>query len=278
MSKREDIVDGAEAVGKQYGLVYTCNLGWLDLGHMNPREVRANAGASALWRQIQSGGPDASAPWCGWPHGRQSCGPGPGNVQRGLNMPMAARKDTTVRFADGSTGFHVVSAQQMGKRLGLGVSVRGNFQREYLVRHGLGEFQKRSVALAIFMEVSLGFERMQGKFPFGMVSGDSSFSLEDLVSNLIGFYIAIGLVTKSQVLDSARPVSKSAALQIWDRDGSVGSRKNWEFTPQLSTNTSHDDGRSCRDECFGQPRSFPAFLSSITPATKGQLFIDFPRP
>lgn len=40
MSKREDIVDGSEAVGKQYGLVYTCNLGWLDLGHMNPREVQ----------------------------------------------------------------------------------------------------------------------------------------------------------------------------------------------------------------------------------------------
>jgi hypothetical protein len=126
--------------------------------------------------------------------------------------------------------------------------------------------------------VSLGFERMQGKFPFGMVSGDSSFSLEDLVSNLVGFYIAIGLATKSQVLNSARPVSKSAALQIWDRDGSVGSRKNREFTPQLSTDTSHDDGRSCRDECFGQPRSLPAFLSSITPARKGQLFIDLPRP
>ena len=75
MSKREDIVDGAEAFGKQYGLVYTCNLGWLDLGHMNPREVRANAGASALWRQIQSGGRmrprrGAAGPLGGSPAGR----------------------------------------------------------------------------------------------------------------------------------------------------------------------------------------------------------------
>lgn len=193
-------------------------------------------------------------------------------------MPVASRKDTTIRFPDGATGFKVVSAQQMGKRLGLGVSVRGNFQREYVVRHRLGELQKRAVALKIFMEVSLGFERMQGKFPFGLVSGDSSFSREDLVSNLVGFYIAVGTVTKGQVLAAARPVSKSAALQIWDREGSVGSRKNFEFTPQLATNTGHDDGRSCRDECVGQPRSFPAFLSSVTPATKGQLFIDFPRP
>jgi hypothetical protein len=278
MSRRDDIVDGSEALSRQYGLVYTCNLGWLDLGHMNPREVQPNVGASALWRQIQSGGPDASAPWCGWPHGRSSCGPGPGNVARGPDMPVAARKDTTIRFADGATGFKVVSAQQMGKRLGLGVSIRGNFQREYVVRHRLGELHKRAVALAIFMEVSLGFERMQGKFPFGMVSGDSSFSLEDLVSNVVGFYIAIGAATKAQMLNAAHPVSKNAALQIWDRDGSVGSRKNRDFVPQLSANTGSDDGRSCRDECFGQPRSFPAILSSITPATKGQLFIDFPRP
>lgn len=128
------------------------------------------------------------------------------------------------------------------------------------------------------MEVSLGFERMQGSFPFGMITSDSSFSLEDLVSNLVGFYIAIGAVTKAQVLAAARPVSKTAALQIWDRDGSVGSRKNREFVPQLSTDTSYDSGRSCNDACIGQPRSFPAFLSSVQPATKGQLFINFPRP
>jgi hypothetical protein len=36
MSRREDIVDGSEARSRSYGLVYTCNLGWLDLGHMNP--------------------------------------------------------------------------------------------------------------------------------------------------------------------------------------------------------------------------------------------------
>lgn len=278
MSRREDIGDGSEARGRSYGLVYTCNLGWLDLGHMNPREVRPNAGASALWRQIQSGGPDASAPWCAWPYGRASCGPGPGNAARGIDMPVAARRDTTIRFPDGGTGFKIVSTQQMGKRLGLGMAVRSSYQREYVVRHRLGELQKRSVALAVFMEVSLGFERMQGKFPFGFVSGGSSFSLEDLVSNLVGFYIAIGTVTKAHVLDAARPVSKAAALAIWDRDGSVGSRKSREFTPQLTPDSGYDDGHACRDDCIGQPRLFPAFLASITPAAKGRLFMDLPRP
>lgn len=280
MSKRSDIIDGSEAINRQYGLVYTCNLGWLDLGHMNPKEVRPNAGAAAVWRQVQYGGPDATAAWCGWPHGSGNvgCGPGPGGQKRSLDMPIAGRKDTTVRFADGASGFKVVSQQQMGKKLGLGTSVRASFQREYVVRHRLGEVQKRSVALAIFMDVSVGFERMQGKFPYSLASGDSSFSQEDLVSNVIGFYIAIGAVTKAQVLAAARPLSKTAALQIWDRSGSVGSHKNREFTPQLAGDTGYDDGKSCRDECLGQPRSTPAFLSTIRPAAKGDLFIDFPRP
>lgn len=277
MSKRSDIVDGSEAIHRQYGLVYTCNLGWLDLGHMNPQEIRPNVGAAALWRQVRSGGPNATAPWCGWPHGRDNCGPAPGGVKRSLDMPTSARRDTTIRFSDGATGFKVVSIQQMGKKLPLGTSVQANFQREYVVRHGLDEAQKRSVALAIFMDVSVGFERMQGRFPYGLASGDSSFSQEDLVSNIVGFYIAIGAVTKSQVLAAAHPVSKTAALQIWDRNGSVGSNKNREFTPKLVGDTTSDDMQSCRDECMGQPRSTPAFLSQIRPAAKGTWFIDLPR-
>jgi hypothetical protein len=41
MSKRDDIVDGAEAYGgdgtiRKYGLIYTSECGWIDLGHANP--------------------------------------------------------------------------------------------------------------------------------------------------------------------------------------------------------------------------------------------------
>jgi hypothetical protein len=246
---------------------------------MNPQEIRPYVGAGALWRQIQAGGPDASAPWCGWPSGRTvSCGPADGGIARDLSMPKDARKDTTVRFADGATGFKVISIQQMGSKLGFGMALYANHQREYLVRHGLTMEQRRAVALAIFMEVSLGFERMQGRFPYGLVSGDSSFSQEDLVSNVIGFYIAVGAVTKAQVLQAAHPVPKAAALEMWDRDGPVGTHKNKQFVPMLSPNTSYSDTHACRDACLNQPGVPPAFLSNIVPAAKGGLFIDFPKP
>ena len=114
MSKRTDIVDGRDAYAKTYGLVYTCNLGWLDLGHMNPREIRPNVGAAALWRKIKAGGPDASAPWCGGVFANSSCGPAANGVQRGQNMPREARKDKLIRFPDNATGFEVKSIQQMG--------------------------------------------------------------------------------------------------------------------------------------------------------------------
>jgi hypothetical protein len=42
MSKREDILDGTEILNlmKKYGLIYTCNCGWIDLGHLNPENKR----------------------------------------------------------------------------------------------------------------------------------------------------------------------------------------------------------------------------------------------
>ena len=61
MSKRIDILDGQRALSQTYGLVYTCNLGWLDLGHMNPESTRPHTGASALWKEINTGGPGAMA-------------------------------------------------------------------------------------------------------------------------------------------------------------------------------------------------------------------------
>lgn len=278
MSKRIDIVDGRDAYAKTYGLVYTCNLGWLDLGHMNPKEIRPNVGAAALWRQIKTGGPDASAPWCGGAFVNASCGPAANGVHRGQDMPREARKDTVIRFPDNATGFEVKSIQQMGKKLGFMGTVYANHERSYVVRHNLSEPEKQAVALAIFMEVSYGFERMQGKFPQGLFSSDSSFSQEDLVSNLVGFYIAVGAITKTQALDAANPISKSAALAIWDREGSVGSNKNKGFTPMLSKNTGYDDKQACRDECAIKPRVTPGFFSKIQPANKGSLFMSFPRP
>ena len=40
MSKRNDITDGIFATTKKYGLVYTEELGWIDLGHAQGQDAR----------------------------------------------------------------------------------------------------------------------------------------------------------------------------------------------------------------------------------------------
>ncbi|AVJ16026.1 hypothetical protein CLM71_02165 [Serratia sp. MYb239] len=49
MSKRSDIIDGAEASSAPYGLVYTEVIGWIDLGHAQGTDIRN------LMRTIDSG-------------------------------------------------------------------------------------------------------------------------------------------------------------------------------------------------------------------------------
>lgn len=216
MSTREDIGDR---------LIYSCNCGWLDLGHASPTSTRPHEGASALWRQMQDG------------------------------------KPAMVRL--GRRGFRVIYRQFMGsaKFGGVGVVVH----RSYLVDHGLTLEQKQSVALAIFMEVSMKFEAVQDSVPFSLLT-DSGFSAEDLVSNLVSFYSA--LYPHIDFVSRCRPVSKQASLDIWDRDGSVGSMKNRSFRPIYLP---------C-DECKGghmPPETFFKLnLDRIKPATKGEHFVD----
>lgn len=46
MTSRSDIIDGSQALGRKYGLIYTKKCGWIDLGHANPES------ALGLWGQI----------------------------------------------------------------------------------------------------------------------------------------------------------------------------------------------------------------------------------
>lgn len=258
MSERRHVIDGEEAIAKDYGLVYTCNLGWLDLGHMNPTSSRPHTGASSLWKEINAGGPDVRQ--CLGTH-RQIC-----------TQPSNTHRFPAVTFADGkTTGFKLIYLQDMQKRK-FSMTVSSGIKREYIIRHDLSISERKSVALAIFMEVSLEFEAYQEFFPKFIT--DSGFSQEDLVSNLIGFHIAVGTVTKSQVLAMAKPVSKTTALSIWDRNGSVGSNKNRGFKPLFSPDTWAITDKACVDECAGIVPRAPEFLSSITPAKKGELFMN----
>ena len=54
MSTFGDIKTGYERLkgAKNYGLIYTCNCGWLDLGHLNPDSNNSIIGAANLWSQV----------------------------------------------------------------------------------------------------------------------------------------------------------------------------------------------------------------------------------
>jgi hypothetical protein len=206
MSDFEDIDAGR--------LIYTCNCGWVDLGHANPvKTKRPNIGAIALWEQVES-----------------ESGP----------------------RSEYDNGYLVTYTQDM-RKWGVGVSETG----QYFVQYGLAPATKRAIALAIFQELSLRFETMQGRFPFRIRSGPSSFSQEDLVSNLIGFYRA--LHPKTDFLAVCRPVSKEASKKVWTATGAVSAIKNQTFLPVF---------HSCFD-CKGTPK-FPEALQKIEPAEKAK--------
>jgi hypothetical protein len=185
------------------GLVYTCNCGWVDRGHVNPE------GAQQLLEQIRY----------------ESAHP-----------------------QNGTPAFQVDYEQTM-RRWGLESGTGGS----YFVRYGLSTDEQNAVALAIFQEVSQRFETLQGTaWPERLRSAPSSFSQEDLVSNLIGFHAAVMGVKADDLIDSlCKPVLKDTAYKIWDRYGSVGDNKNRTWRPVIYP---------C-DECLkalgGKPGAFP---------------------
>jgi hypothetical protein len=193
-------------------LIYTCNCGWVDLGHANPhRTTRPHIGAITLWEDIQ--------------------------------------KETGTR-SEYDDGFLVEYTQDMRKSV-FSASESGF----YFVKSKLPLDKKKAIALAIFREVSIKFETMQGDFPYGIFSGDSSFSQEDLVSNVIGFYRAI--YPDKDFLKLCQPVSKEASKVVWNTSGSVGSEKKRDFKPLY---------HNCKD--CPNPPVFPKELQEIKPAAK----------
>ena len=151
------------------------------------------------------------------------------------------------RFPGDQNGFRV-SYRQDARLLRQNVGVT----KHYLVKAGLSRAIKEQVALAIFQEVSMAFEDFQG---WGSFISDSSFSVEDLISNLISFYNAVRPNIDYEGL--CQPVSVDASYKVWDTYGAVGSHKNRVFRPIYF---------DC-DECPCQG-PFPQELQRITPAEK----------
>ncbi|OMH31857.1 hypothetical protein BGP75_16205 [Motiliproteus sp. MSK22-1] len=136
----------------------------------------------------------------------------------------------------------------------------------YFVKKGLTIEQKKRVALSIFMEVSHRFENFQTVLSFAT---DSGFSQEDLISNLIGFYIGIGEIEKITALKLCHPVSAKTAFKVWDNDGAVGKIKNRQWKPKYASTTYRVDSKRCLDECSITKQEFPIEFQKIQPAQKG---------
>ncbi len=204
-------------------LIYTCNCGWVDMGHLKSVDTPRNRYASAayLWQDVL--------------------------LERGLQV-------------GGQTDRHLIMYKQSMSKFGLSKE----FARFYFIKKGLPLAAKRSVALSIFMEVSLGFENVQASLS---ALTDSGFSEEDLVSDLIGFYAVVQESLDWRSL--CRPVSKEASLKIWDEKGSVGSRKNKTFQPAFH------DCEECKTKHGVLRPQFPQLFNSIQPAQKG---VDFAEP
>jgi len=274
VSTFSDIADGYKRLQRgtpDYGLIYTCNAGWMDLGHMSPYSKDPHVGAQNLWKQMSAGGPDARLSfWYDYPPAFKAAGY-PSHVLK------AMKEDKIARIPDGARGFKVTFKMSQ--------PVTGGVVKSFLVRHRLPEPRIKSVALAIFLIMSLEFEEHQIGLELPLVNWlskklrdkpyDSGYSQEDLVSNLIGFYVGIGQITRQAAIQACRPVSREAAERIWHSRGAVGQNKNKTFQPDLSADTGFDDPvkKMCMDECAGQARAFPMLFQTIQPAAYSKDFV-----
>ena len=227
MSDRDDIEPDSNGVR---WLSYTCRCGWIDWGHAQPR------GPRGLRHQIAN---ERGA----WP---------------GL--------DRLQVFLEGEPAYVLWYGQSMGFRRPWMPPVDVSAARHWVVRQGLTPAQRESVGLAIFLSASLEFERLQGDFPYSLFAGHSSFSPEDLVSNLIGFFSEYRGIGLPQMRGLCREVSVAESYRLWDEhlpNGFDGLRSR-TMRPILFPSR----------ECGGAPSSmaFPAVFSSITPADEGTLW------
>jgi len=206
------------------GLSYTRHCGWVDWGHALP------GGANALKHQLN-----------------------------GEKSGFGLLDNVDVRY-DGQPAFVISYGLSMGSNR---VRIHASSTRHWIVRKGLTSVQKESVALAIFLSASHDFETMQSSFPFSWIT-DSGYSLEDLVSNLIGFIGAYRSIPMPRLRQICGEVSVQESLRIWDKDlpKGIGSIKNRTTQPRYFSTSQGGNAKP----------AMPPEFSQIRPARKGVLW------
>lgn len=265
MGSRSDIENRQ---GNSRGLTYTCNCGWLDLGHMDPTSSQPFVGANDLWRQLKDATTATHCAYTLTPRGPVALPGWKIDLYRPVDDDVACYQPGLFQMAlmgiskpFFGPGFVVNFTQQVEK-------VHVGYHGRYLVRPGLPDDVKKRIALTIMLEVSYGLEDLQHSA--GLFT-DSGYAADDLTANVIGLLIAMGEVTLEEALASCHEVSKSTALYLWD-NRERGLHRDYD-RPILHADTSrpsgtnHDGTTLMIDECAGQPRKPPDFLTRIEPLT-----------
>ena len=99
-----------------------------------------------------------------------------------------------------------------------------------------------------------------------MIAGHSSFSAEDLVSNLIGFFSAYRNMALPQMRRLCGEVSMAESYRLWNEHlpNGFGGLRSRTLRPILFP------GRECAD--VPSDTTFPAIFNSIRPADEGALW------
>jgi hypothetical protein len=153
------------------------------------------------------------------------------------------------RAAPGATGPGRVVGPRMESRAA-GILLSGVTPIAYL-RRPLNEAEILRVALSIFMLQSVGFEALQA---WTQLIGQSSFSEEDLPSNMIGFYMNVRRFDRARIEQMCR---------VWNVADSLRRFRGYRFR----------QNRTFRPLSLPSGGRWPAALATIRPAVpNGPLF------
>lgn len=155
----------------------------------------------------------------------------------------------------------------------------------YRVKHGLDAQQRKEVALAIWMDLAQRFEKNQGDFlHVHIAQTNSSFSQEDLPSDVIGFYMAINGWKDRDAVKDENGLGKSMGVFLLPEDGAKflqhmgdlgdDKNKNKTFTP---CDHNMEIADYLNDPQFKTPLKYPEKLKTIKPAPRGDLWDYDPR-
>lgn len=212
-------------------IVYTCNAGWIDKTHFEQRPNRdPRVGARSLWNQITS------------ENGQVSNAPN----QRGFQV--AYRQDAYINSTLGRVGI----------------------TRNYYVQYGLSLQKKEQVAMAIFQQVSVAFERFQF-LGYLKGRGDSALEPADLISDLLGLYSVVRpALNANAIMQLSKPLTSEQSLEILKQYPGTFTKfeykttefllKDGDFKPRYFPN------RFCSNPVF------PVQFQSIQPAAFGSDF------